>query len=71
MERKVQRIINEIENNSNKTNKCFFEICDEVSKVLESDCDKSLKEKLLYYTDYIFMMRDTLIEMQKSNSTIW
>lgn len=63
MEKEVEELIEDIVNNTNKTNQWYLETCEKISKILNSDCSEELKNKICEYADSIFMVRNAILDI--------
>lgn len=66
MEQKVEDIIYQINHKEDKTDEWYINVCEEISNILGSDCPEYLKKKLIQNSDYVFMMRDCIIETSEN-----
>lgn len=60
MEDKVNKIIQEIIIEKEVTDEWFVKITNEISEILRSNCKEELKERLLMYSDHLFMCKNAL-----------
>ena len=64
IEQEVEKLIYEATHNRGKSNEDILNICNKITEILPK-CPEHLKEKLLQNCDYIFMLKNAIIEEQK------
>lgn len=66
MDKEINDIIYEIHNEVNKTDEWYLKTCDRITNILKNGCSSELRKKILQNCDHIFIVKDCIIEINKS-----